>query len=542
MTVIPYSLPRSDPGDLPALQTVPHAEIAESYSSHLKDESRLQGGHAESLWFAHSENQIQHVIELVHEKKSHLTLSAGRTGIVGGAVPLGGFLLSLERMDRVLGASWTEEEKDWRIRTEPGMTLARFRECLDRGYLPFAGGDAEISASREFLKESHLWFYAPDPTEQSAHLGGTVATNASGSRSFRYGATRRHVTGLRVMLSDGTLLEIKRGGHLLFGDPNSVIETRSGPVAFDFPGYRSPAIKNVAGYHMEEPLDLIDLFIGSEGTLGIITEVEVRLNRKPPLMLAGISFFDSSDRAFEFVFRIKESMKSMQSSICPDAIEFFDGHSLQMIRSMERSNAFTFPVPEDAGAAVFFEQPASEDNLDELYASYDALLNRCGTDMDKTWGGVDSDTLERLRAFRHAVPEKVNQVIGTRQRDCPDIHKISTDFAVPDGQLASMTDDYRSRLGRDGLDFVIFGHIGENHLHVNILPKNVAELTKARDAYQDLAERAVARGGTISAEHGIGKLKKKLMGLMYDAGALNDMQRIRHQLDPSGILCRGNIF
>ncbi|MBN1894075.1 FAD-binding oxidoreductase [bacterium] len=541
MMVVPRSAPRPDSKKLPPLQTVPQTRIPESYASHLKDESRLQGGHAEGLLFAHSEEQILRAIEQVHEKKSHLTLSAGRTGIVGGAVPLGGFLLSLERMDRVLGAAWSEDDQCWRIRVEPGMTLARLQEGLDRRNLPFSSDGGEITEEcKAFLEQSSLWFYAPDPTEQSAHLGGTAATNASGSRSFRYGATRRHLTGLRVMLSDGTLLEIKRGDALLSPEQRCRVDMQSGPVTFHHPVYRSPKIKSVAGYQVEEPLDLIDLFIGSEGTLGVLTEVEVRLTRKPPLLLAGISFFDSGDRAFECVFRIREAMKTT-SGICPDAIEFFDRHSLNLLRGASDPDA-AFPIPPDAAAAVFFEQAGSEETLDDLYSSWDALLNRCGTGMEKTWGGVDAGTLERLRTFRHAVPEKVNQMIGALQRDCPDIHKISSDFAVPDQGLSSMMDFYRSRLQRDGLNFVIFGHIGENHLHVNILPKNTAELSKARSAYQDMAERAVALGGTVSAEHGIGKLKKKLMGLMYKPDALCEMRHIKAQFDPSGILCRGNIF
>ena len=149
---------------------------------------------------------------------------------------------------------------------------------------------------------------------------------------------------------------------------------------------------------------------------------------------------------------------------------------------------------------------------------------------------------ERLRLFRHAVPEAVNLRIARIQRDCPDITKLGTDMAVPDEHLDGMLALYRKRLEAEGLEYVIFGHIADNHLHVNILPHTEDEYARGKEIYKGFAQEAVARGGTVSAEHGIGKLKTFLLPLLYGEEGVEEMRRVKRLFDPGGRLNPGTLL
>ncbi|MCK4409179.1 MAG: FAD-binding oxidoreductase, partial [Candidatus Eisenbacteria sp.] len=187
--------------------------ILESYGDYLSDESRYGPAQADRLIIAHVEAQVSEALVAAADAGVNVTVSAGRTGIVGGAVPTGGVLLSLAGMKSVLGIRKCAEGR-FALRVEPGLSVAELKERLltkDLG-IDGAGQDPVARADLDaFLADDRAYVYPPDPTEDTAHLGATVATNASGARSYRYGATRRHVCGLRASLTTGGVLAIERG-------------------------------------------------------------------------------------------------------------------------------------------------------------------------------------------------------------------------------------------------------------------------------------------------------------------------------------------
>ena len=147
-----------------------------------------------------------------------------------------------------------------------------------------------------------------------------------------------------------------------------------------------------------------------------------------------------------------------------------------------------------------------------------------------------------MKLFRHTVPETINQIIGQRKKDMPELHKIATDLAVPDGKLEEMVETYHTRLQNTGLQYAIFGHAGNNHLHVNMMPKNEEELAIAEELYDVFARKAVDLGGTVAAEHGIGKLKKPFLKYLFGEEGLTQMKAIKFALDPENMLGRGTLF
>ena len=169
-------------------------------------------------------------------------------------------------------------------------------------------------------------------------------------------------------------------------------------------------------------------------------------------------------------------------------------------------------------------------------------MTACGGGADATWLATTDRELERLKYFRHAVPEAVNLLIDERRKTVPGLPKLGTDMAVPDAALERVWALYHEGLARHGLDYVIFGHVGNNHLHVNILPRTLAEYETGKSLYLEWAEAIVGMGGTVSAEHGIGKFKVALLQTLYGAEGVAQMRAVKRAFDPEGLLNRGNLF
>jgi D-lactate dehydrogenase (cytochrome) len=213
------------------------------------------------------------------------------------------------------------------------------------------------------------------------------------------------------------------------------------------------------------------------------------------------------------------------------ALEYFDRESLSFLRQKYES------IPEAALGAIFFEQEITANSEDEVMSEWLALLERHEALIDQSWFAASEQDQAKLREFRHALPVLMNEWFARYQQ-----RKISTDMSVPDDEFAGMLDFYDEQLRSSGLRYTIFGHIGDNHVHVNILPRNDDEAIRGREIYWAFVRRAVKVAGTISAEHGIGKLKRDYLRELYGEKHLQEMAALKRAFDPNGILGRGNIF
>lgn len=513
---------------------------------YLQDESHLAPGMAEAIYFPTEEDEISALVAQFQKTGTAVTISGARTGVVGGAVPAGGgVILAMERMSRILGVKRCQKTRAWLIQVEPGLSLRSFQRQVESKN--FEGIDQEGNV-RDFMQDPSLYFYPPDPTEATATLGGIVAANSSGARSLAYGSTRNYVQRLRVVLATGEILDITRGEHQADRSGTIPVQTTEGSkLLIPIPTYQMPAVKSAAGYYAKPGMDLIDLFIGAEGTLGVITYLELRLVPRPDKIFSGIAFFPDPDQAIKFAQKIRILRSDPLSRIKPIAIEYFDQHSLSILRQgrqqEESRGAFFADFPLSAQSAIFFEQFYQKDEeLEDIYEHWQVALEEHGVNMDDTWGGFNEQELEKMKRFRHALPEILNEIFRERKRRYPTIHKVSADLAVPEPYLEEMISLYRTRIEEQGLEYVLFGHIGECHLHLNILPRDDEEMLRAQELSFEFAAKAVSLGGCVSAEHGIGKLKHRLLELLYGPHGIEEMVRVKLLLDPKGILNRGNIF
>lgn len=513
--------------------------ISSDYSAYLVDESKLEGT-AEWLFFPKTEAEIISIITFLREKKIHAYISAARTGIVGSSVPKHGSIISIEKMDKMLGFGVDQNNGMYFCRFEPGITLKAINDKISKKEFEKVKELTPNAISR-FIEGKESYYYPMDPTEMSASISGTVATNASGAGTFKYGATRKWVKKIRVALANGEILDIPRGKYFASNNRIFIVKQTDGTdLIVKIPSYEfNTNVKNAAGIYSKPNMDLIDLFIGSEGVFGVITEVDVWIMEKNPL-ISNVLFFNSEDDALDFVEKIRTD-----DTVNPEFIEYFSGESLDLLRNVQSKNPVLLnmpQIPSKARSAIFFDLPYFEDNLVSDLEKIDKMAIECKTTLETSWSGYEKREFVRFKHFRHALPETVNSIIAERKRQYPELHKLGTDMCVPDEKLGEMMKYYHSVLRQAALEYVIFGHIGDNHVHVNILPKNTEELDLGQKIYEKFAKKAVEYDGSVSAEHGIGKIKLDFLKFMYNEKEIEEMRTVKKALDPSLLFNCGNIF
>lgn len=491
--------------------------IASSYARYLHDESSLRAGLPSRILFPSSSDELSLAIREIADRRERATISGARTGIVGGAVAAGGEnLLSLERLVFPPQKSFSERFGSWTVRVSPGMTLDTLRESLEQ------------------MPGTHM--FPVDPTEGGASLGGMVATNASGARTLLYGPTRAWVAGLTLVLADGAIVELTRGQAA----------ARNGDIMINgrrihLPSVRIPATKHAVGYHAGPAIDAVDLFVGGEGTLAVVAGIELLLAEAPKAVCGVAAFLHKSQEVEDLVRDLKRDQ-----IVLPRALEYMDSHSVSILSELRAEvgpRSGLPPLPENTDGLLYIECAAQRDeDADRRLTRINDFLSAHGIPPERTWAATTGSELEEIRRMRHTLPERINALILQRRNEVPGLTKLAADCAVPDERLGEMMAAYRSVLDEAGLQRAIFGHIGNAHLHVNILPRNAGELARAKEALVTLARTAVDLGGSVSGEHGIGKLKKELLGLQYSPQEIEGLRSLKVQLDPDGVLNPGVLW
>jgi D-lactate dehydrogenase (cytochrome) len=464
--------------------------------SYLSDASFIREGHADRVVFPESVEEVAEIVAGANRERTPVTVSGAGTGTVGGRVAFGGIVLATDRLNRI--KSIVHEDAGGYAVVEPGVFLSDLQRAVDHEGL----------------------LYPPDPTERGCFIGGTVATNASGARTYKYGPTRNYIRRLKIVLASGEIVDLRRGDIRAASDRT----IRIASINAQLPSYHMPATrKNASGYFVAPGMDAVDLFIGSEGTLGVICEIEARLLPKPEGLLSGVVFFANEADVLALVVEVRTRVDAR-------ALEFFDRESLNFLRQK-------YPeIPSEAVGAIFFEQETTAATEDSVQNDWLALLDQHHAFPD-SWFASNEQDQARLREFRHQLPVLMNEWFARYNQ-----RKVSTDMAVSDDAFPGLFRLYKETLQASGLRYTIFGHIGDNHVHVNILPRNESEASHARDLYVQFLKHAASVGGTLSAEHGVGKLKREYLRYFYTDTQLREMAALKKAFDPNGILGRGNIF
>jgi D-lactate dehydrogenase (cytochrome) len=512
-------------------------DAPEEIAPFLADAAHYPGGHAPAVCFPRSEAEVARVLR----EAARVLVVGAQSSLTGGATPRGETVLSTARMAEIGG--WTAEG----VVVGPGVVLADLeRELRARGL-----------------------YYPPVPTYDGATVGGTVATNAAGAATFKYGTTRDWVRGLTVVLADGDVLELRRGDATASAEGHFAIAGTGGtPRRLEAPRYRMPDVSKLSsGYFARPGMDLIDLFIGSEGTLGVVTAVELRLLPERPRWLAGLVPVAGDAEALRLVEALRAASRATWARRDPRGIdvaacEYMDRRALELAREDGAGARAGVPPPAGCGAAVLFQAEVGagagealayeqlgrldDPSLDGPLVRLGRLLRDLGV-LEATVPALPGDEARRaaLFALREAVPAAVNRRVREAQRTVdPSISKSGGDVIVPFERLGEALGAWRTALASRGLDHAFWGHLSDGNLHPNALPRSADEMRRAREAQLEIGRIAIALGGAPMSEHGTGRnpVKKALLRALYGEAGLAAMRAVKRALDPRGVLAPGVVF
>jgi D-lactate dehydrogenase (cytochrome) len=527
-----------------APEPVHEPDIVRAYS---EDASGYPGAPASGLLRPASAEEAAAFLRATAGRGVRVLPQAARTSLTGGAVPRGEVILSCERWDRI--GSVRSGSGTARVRVGTGVRLHALQ--------------AHLAALG--------WYFPPVPTYHEAMVGGVIATNAGGAATFKYGVTRNWVRAVRVLLANGDFLEVERGEALARPGGRFRIESSyGGIVEVPTPTHRLPPLPKIsAGYFAADPLDLVDLMIGSEGTLALVVDADLDLVALPEAVVTGMAFVAGDAEALRLSEALCEAGRRARGepeSRHPDvrAVEFVDRHGLDLLRRHGDAERLRVNVPEEAGAAILFEvEIAGWMGREAAEAAILAALNGGGAVHDgplfrlvrilAAHGPADATELvlpgdERraasLASFREAVPKRVNEILAARHREESGVRKVGGDLIVPTATLADALGAWRRILERSGLDHATWGHVSDGNLHPNLLSRNAEEVGRAEGVLLELADDAMARGGAPLSEHGVGRsgLKQEMLRRFIGTPGIERMQAVKSALDPEWRLAPGVLF
>jgi len=404
--------------------------------------------------------EVSRILNLANRERFPIVPRGAGTGMSGGSVPSqGGVVLSFERMNKIIEIN----EEDFLAVVEPGVVTGELQRAVEAKGL----------------------FYPPDPaSHQFCTIGGNVAECAGGLRAVKYGVTKDYVLGLEVVLPTGEIINT---------------------------GART--VKSVAGY------DLTKLIVGSEGTLGVVTKIIVRLLPLPESVRTLAAFFNSVDEA------AVAASKILANRIMPRALELVDQAALRAVEAYLKED-----LSGGAGAMVLVEVDGAAESTERESGRVADILIQSGA----------------LRVIPADSPAEREHLWKARRSISPALYaikpkKVNEDIVVPRSRIAEILREIGKIAKMHDLLIVNFGHAGDGNIHTNILVDE-ADLPRAETAVREIFEATLRLGGSISGEHGIGMTKAAYLPLEAGPGALAAMQRIKRALDPNNILNPGKIF
>jgi D-lactate dehydrogenase (cytochrome) len=519
------------------VEAPPLVTDADTLRSLLEDAAHFPGGHALAAAFPRSEGEVA---ALVRQHRRILPIGA-QSSVTGGATPRGEVILSTAKLTGIGPIAPTH------VRVQPGVPIVALKEAL-------------FEAGR---------YYPPAPTYDGAFVGGTIATNASGAATFKHGSTRDWVRSLTAVLASGDVLEIERGQVVAHPEGYFEVASPDGTRRVPVPTYRMPDVaKRSAGYFAAPGMDLIDLFIGSEGTLGVVVEAVLDLVPAVPATCLALVPCPSERAGWALVGSLRELSIETRRSGDPrgldvSAIEFLDRRCLGMAREDGINRKLAVQLPPDSALALFVQiELAPETTAAQAYEEIGRALDAGGDEtplirfcrildeaglLDRTELAVPGDRkrAEQFYEFRESAPEAIKRRIAlAKERTGTDIEKTAADMIVPFEHFGDMMTVYRDGFGRRGLDFAIWGHVSDGNVHPNVIPRSLEDVRAGKEAILEFGHVVARFGGCPLAEHGVGRsaVKQALLRQLYGDAGIEEMRHVKAALDPEWKLSPGVLF
>jgi D-lactate dehydrogenase (cytochrome) len=520
----------------PGLRVPPCDDDADLVRRYLEDAAHFPGGVARGVVRPASLPELAGALRTL----DRALVVGAQSSLTGGATPDGDVVISTERFQDV------RLDGD-RVTVGAGVTLALLQQ--------------QLAAQDRWLP--------PVPTFLGATAGGAASTNAAGAATFKYGTMREWIDGLTVVLPSGSVLELRRG---------EVAASMAGDFEIDDDGVarvvRAPAIrmprvpKCSAAYFSAPGMDLIDLFIGSEGTLGAIASVSFRIAARPPGVCWALVPLTSEARAIALVQALREAAQRTWRDDDPRgidiaAIEHIDERALAILAEDGVDRRLNVSLPAGTTVVLLVQLELSrEAAARDLWADIGDLDSAIGADtpivrfcrlLDEFGALGDTELVlpdnatrrAALVEFREAAPASVNRRVALAQAQVdPRIHKTAADSIVPFDRFAEMMAACRRLFAERGVELAVWGHISDGNVHPNVVPRSYRDIEAGRAIFLELGRAVVAMGGSPLAEHGVGRspLKQQLLRLLYGDHGVESMRRVKGSIDPTWKLARGVLF
>ena len=501
----------------------------------LEDAAHYPGGTAAGVIRPRSIDEVSASLR----KGGRILVVGAQSSLTGGATPFGDVVLSTDRLNAI---------------------------AID-GDRVRAGAGVPLQVVQDDLAKTGRWL-PPVPTYLGAFAGGAVATCAAGAATFKYGTVREWVDGLTIVLAGGDVLTVSRGECMAAADGIFEIETATGVRRVQVPDIRMPDVpKRSAGYYCAPAMDLIDLFIGSEGTLGVIVEATLRTAPLPAGLCRACVPVPSEELAIAIVGELRAAAIETWRTRDPrgidiSAIEHIDARSIAVIREDGIDRKLDIALPSGSAVALLIDLELSPEaatmnlwsQLESIRESNTAdsplvrfcrLLDRRGV-LDAAEIALPDDRA-RAAAFaelREAVPAGVNRRVAQAKHSDDAISKTAADMIVPFDRFGDMMRECRRLFAERNLDLAVWGHISDGNVHPNVIPRHAGDVSKGREAILELGAAVIAMGGCPLAEHGVGRnpVKQQLLRHLYGSAGIDAMRAVKLSLDPNGSLASGVIF
>ena len=481
---------------------------ADLVGSFLSDAAHVPGGHAAGVAFPRT---VEDVAALVASADRVLPVGA-QSSLTGGATPRGDVVLSTRALN------WIEVGP---VRKPPDHTLVR------------VGAGVPLADLQRALAPRGL-YYPPVPTYDGAFVGGTLSTNAAGAATFKYGSARRWVDSITVILADGRVLTLRRG------------ERRASELA-PVPTYTMPDVPKLsAGYYARPDMDAVDLFVGSEGTLGVIAEATLRVIPLPRKCAALVTC-GSDGEAVAVTAALREHAARAWRGEGPldvAAVEYMDARALAVVpdESFTRAGVARPPL----GSVLLLVQIEVGDDEEPALSAFADVLTGTGVEADPILALPDDERgAARMFELRESVPSSVNRhIAGVKASIDPRVHKTAGDMIVPFARLEDSIALYRRVFDAHDLPYAIWGHVSDGNLHPNVVPRQMRDVDEGHAAILEMAREVMAMGGAPLAEHGVGRsaLKQQLLRELYGERGIEEMRAVKRALDPAWKLASGVLF
>ena len=512
---------------------------AEAVAAVLEDAAHHPGGRAAGVARPATEADVAALVA----GAPHVLPIGAQSSLTGGATPAGGLVLDMRRFDRIVALRPDE------VVVQPGVPVGTLQAALAR--------DGR--------------FYPPAPTFDGASAGGVVATNAAGAATFKYGTTRDWVRRLTVVLASGDVLDLTRGETAAGPDGCfEIVGGGGGALRVPVPSYRMPDVaKRSAGYFAAPGMDLVDLFIGSEGTLGVVTEVTFAVVSPAPRTAMVWAPLADEAAAVALAGKLRAAARDAwrrgpAHGVDVAAIEHLDARSLALLWEDGALRRHQAAAPDDARAVLLAQVELPADAAPTPRAAYEQIGAALGGDAPDTplvrlcrllaaAGVLDHAEIAlpgdrrqtHLTAVREAVPEGVNRRVGeARRRRGAGIEKTAADMIAPFPRFAESLALFRRAFDSRGLDYAVWGHISDGNVHPNVIPATMEDVARGRQAVLECGREIVRLGGCPLAEHGVGRnpVKQALLRQLYGAGGVAEMRAVKAALDPDWKLAPGVLF